>query len=384
MSDLQLGLLAIGAAVVVGVIAYNRWQEARVRRRTEGAFVGRHEDILLGRGEVGAAPAASPPREPAASSPRAAAPQPEVDRTIEHTLAVPAVDPASAAPPAVRLDESASRLAAGALDPAVDYIVELDCARAVTGADLARHAQALLGEGMIRPVHWEGFDDARALWRSVASEGRYRRLRVGLQLTGRSGPADEEELTAFCGEVQEAALALAAQPDFPDAAAAAARAQELDRFCASVDVQIGLSVIGSESHAFSGSKVRMLAESAGMAIGRDGRFHRLAEDGTELFSLANLEPMPFHAETIRTLQTRGVTALFDVPRVSASPSAFRRFIDFAHQLEQALGGVLVDDNRKPIGQAALEAIGQQLEGIHQTMAARGIPAGGPIAVRLFS
>ena len=27
MSDLQLGLLAIGVAVVAGVIAYNRWQE---------------------------------------------------------------------------------------------------------------------------------------------------------------------------------------------------------------------------------------------------------------------------------------------------------------------------------------------------------------------
>ena len=48
------------------------------------------------------------------------------------------------------------------------------------------------------------------------------------------------------------------------------------------------------------------------------------------------------------------------------------------------GGGLVDDNRKPIGQAALEAIGQQLEGIHRTMAARGIPAGGPLALRLFS
>jgi hypothetical protein len=45
--------------------------------------------------------------------------------------------------------------------------------------------------------------------------------------------------------------------------------------------------------------------------------------------------------------------------------------------------VLVDDNRKPIGQAALEAIGQQLERIHRTMQARGIPAGGPLALRLF-
>lgn len=368
MSDLQLGLIAIGVAVVVGVVAYNRWQEARLKRRTEGAFAGRHDDILL----EGAGKSSTPH----AALPRTAAPDPTVDRTIEHTLAVDA-------PPLPR-DEASAPLAGGGLDPAVDYIVELECARAVGGADLARHAQALLDEGLIRPVHWEGYDDSRALWRPVGPESRYPRLRVGIQLTGRGGPLDEEELAAFCSDVQEVALAIAAQPDFPDTDEAAARAAALDRFCSAVDVQIGLSVIGSESHSFSGSKLRMLAESAGMTIGRDGRFHRYAEDGSELFSLANLEPMPFHAETIKTLQTRGVTALFDVPRVSASPSAFRRFIDFAHQLEQALGGVLVDDNRKPIGQAALEAIGQQLEGIHRTMAARGIPAGGPLALRLFA
>jgi FtsZ-interacting cell division protein ZipA len=142
-------------------------------------------------------------------------------------------------------------------------------------------------------------------------------------------------------------------------------------------------VIGSESHSFAGSKIRAIAESAGLALGRDGRFHRAGDDGGELFALANLEPTPFHPETIRTLQTRAITVLFDVPRVPPSAAAFRGFIDFAHHLEQALGGVLVDDNRKPIGQAALETIGQQLERIHRTMQARGIPAGGTLALRLF-
>lgn len=368
MSDLQLGLLAIGVAVVAGVIAYNRWQETRVRRRTEGAFAARHEDALLRGGTTGTE-ATGPARVPAVAPT-------EVDRAIEHTIVVDV-------PPAPQR-EAAAPLAATGLDPAVDYIVELECARPVSGADLARHAQALLDEGLVRPVHWEGYDEARVLWRPVAPDAHYPRLRVGIQLTNRGGPVGEDDLVAFCGDVQEVALAIAAQADFPDTDEALARAQDLDRFCSAVDVQIGLSVIGSESHAFPGSKLRSLAESAGMTIGRDGRFHRHAEDGSELFSLSNLEPMPFHAETMKTLQTRGVTALFDVPRVGASPSAFRRFIDFAHQLEQALGGVLVDDNRKPIGQAALEAIGQQLDSIHQTMAARGIPAGGPLALRLFS
>jgi hypothetical protein len=144
MSDLQLGLLAIGVAVVAGVIAYNRWQEARLRRRTEGAFASRHDDALL-RGGGAAAEAAAPVRAPVAEPA-------QVDRTIEHTIVVDGL-PAPAQPPP---EVPAAPLAATGLDPAVDYIVELECARPVAGADLARHAQALLDEGLVRPVHWEG------------------------------------------------------------------------------------------------------------------------------------------------------------------------------------------------------------------------------------
>jgi hypothetical protein len=370
MSDLQLGLLAIGVAVVVGVLAYNKWQEAKLRRRSEAAFGSRHGDVLL-RGATTAGEVEPPPAPRPAPSP--------VDRTLEHTLGEMKPMPA---PTPERQPEPEPPASVG-LDPAVDYIVALDCARPVSGSEVARQGRALVDEGLIKPVQWEGYEDSRAAWRPLSPVERYRRLRVGLQLANRAGPVSEEDLLAFCGAVQEVALALAAEPDFPDPDEAMARAQALDHFCAEVDVQIGLSVIGSESHTFSGSRVRTLAEAAGLAIGRDGRFHRHAEDGSELFSLANLEPMPFHPETIKTLQTRGVTVLFDVPRVPESASAFRRFIEFAHQLEQSLGGVLVDDNRRPIGQAALETIAQQLERIHQTMAARGIPAGSPLALRLF-
>jgi hypothetical protein len=354
-------------AVVAGVIAYNKWQETKLRRRTEAAFGPRHGDALL-RGSAG---------DDAGESRRVAAgagPEPVV-HTIEHTLAEDAPPPSREPPQGA--------LSAATLHPEVDYVVELACPRAVAGAEVATHARAMVDEALLKPVHWEAYDEARSVWRPVGTEGRYLRLRVGLQLANRTGPVTEDDLLAFCGEVQEVALALAAEADFPDTDAALERAAALDRFCSDVDLQVGLSVIGSESHTFSGSKIRALAESAGLAIGRDGRFHRASDDGAELFSLANLEPMPFHPETIKTLQTRGVGVYFDVPRVRASAAAFRRFIDFAHHLEQALGGVLVDDNRKPIGQAALEAIGQQLERIHQTMEARGIPAGGPLALRLF-
>ena len=48
MSDLQLGLLGIGILVVIGVLAYNKLQEARLKRQSEESFGSQHDDVLLG------------------------------------------------------------------------------------------------------------------------------------------------------------------------------------------------------------------------------------------------------------------------------------------------------------------------------------------------
>jgi ZipA, C-terminal FtsZ-binding domain len=372
MSDFQLALLAIGAAVIAGVVAYNKWQEVKFRRNSERAFGAPRADVLVDR-------VATPPTN-AEPAPQFVESKSAPGEPIEHTLSEPAPGPSGEA----EKKGEAPPLRATALDPAVDYIAELACPRPVSGATLAQHAQALVDEGLLKPIHWEAYDAGRGSWHPIALEAQYERIRVGLQLTNRAGPVTDDDLLAFCGSLHEVALALAADVDFADVGEAVRRARDLERFCNEVDVQIGLSVIGSDAHTFSGSKIRALAESAGLSIGRDGRFHRTAEDGNELFSLSNIEPMPFHPETIKTLQTRGVTVLFDVPRVPDNAAPFRRFIEFAHQLEHALDGVLVDDNNKPIGQAALETISQQLDQIHKTMLASGVRAGSPLAQRLFS
>ena len=51
MTDLQLGLLVIGAAAVCGVLLYNRRQERRARRDAERAVPAPRSDVLLERGE---------------------------------------------------------------------------------------------------------------------------------------------------------------------------------------------------------------------------------------------------------------------------------------------------------------------------------------------
>ena len=47
MSDLQLSLLVIGAAVVGAVFLYNGLQERRFHRRMQQAFGSAHDDVLL-------------------------------------------------------------------------------------------------------------------------------------------------------------------------------------------------------------------------------------------------------------------------------------------------------------------------------------------------
>ncbi len=64
MTDLQLGLLVIGAAVVAVVLVYNRLQERAVRREAQRSFASAHADVLAGepagRREPTFAPAAPP------------------------------------------------------------------------------------------------------------------------------------------------------------------------------------------------------------------------------------------------------------------------------------------------------------------------------------
>jgi hypothetical protein len=46
-SELQIGLVALGIAAVVSIVAYNKWQERKHRRHAEQAFKSEHRDVLL-------------------------------------------------------------------------------------------------------------------------------------------------------------------------------------------------------------------------------------------------------------------------------------------------------------------------------------------------
>lgn len=348
MSELQLGLLGIGVLVVVGVLAYNKVQEARLKRQSEEAFGSRHDDVLLG----------------AKDAPRRSEVQTE---RIEPTLSEP---PGDSAP------------ASGMLDPGIDFVATLEAPNAVTG-EAVSNAIVDSPTSPAKRVNWEGYNKQTAKWEPLAAAGEYARLRAGLQLADRKGAAGQDDLSDFGGMVQAVAEALGASSALPDSAAALQRAQQLDALCADVDVQIGLNLVARGS-GIPGTRIRALAEAHGLALEKDGTFCRRDDSGQPLYALCNMEEQAFSAEGMKALTTKGLTLLFDVARVPGGIATFDRYVEFARALADTLSAGIVDDNRQPLDDAGLKKIRDQLQALYASMEQRGIAAGGPLALRLFS
>ncbi|MEW5888068.1 MAG: cell division protein ZipA C-terminal FtsZ-binding domain-containing protein [Pseudomonadota bacterium] len=363
MSDLQLALIALGVVLVAAVLGYNKWQERKHRKLAEQAFRSEHPDVLLQAGN---------PQPEAAAGP--------LVQRVEPTLAAPDAEPQPE--PAGDFPE---RPPAELADERIDCMVRFESAEGIAAGYLWQtHRQTFAR--LARPVRWLGLDEGRGEWRMLTPHdaGSYRRLWAVLQVADRRGAVTEAELALFLGGMQQLAEQFLAVADMPPRAEILAQAAEVDRFCASVDVQIGVNVVSRDSHAFAGTKLRGLAEAAGLALQGDGLFHCADEQGATLFTLGNLEPALFAPQEMKTLSTHGLTFALDVPRVAGGVAAFDRMIAVARQLCHGLDGVLVDDNRAPLGDNSIAMIRKSIAQFHEQMQRQGIPPGGELALRLFS
>lgn len=427
MTELQLGLIGLGATAVVGVFGYNKWQEYRQRKLAQAVLKPHHADVLLGDGpEPSPQPVVAERSEPemrADASPRLAVrlepvfvdPHPTVPS--EDMVAVPAdipmpempvfetpaaVEPTPApvaapipmfaqAPAAIPDDAPddapeipASALSAELLDPRLEFIVAMELVEAVSAMDII-HSQRPALVRLSKPVHWIGYNERSREWERLApdSELKLRRLRVGLQLVNRQGPLSDGDMTIFTTAMNALADELMAVADMPSSRVLD-QAAEIDQFCAAVDLEIGLNLV-SRGSAFSGTKIRALAEAAGMVLGLGGVFTRYDDNGRVLFSLQNYESTQFSAESLRTLTTHGLTFLLDVPRVDHGDRTFMQMTEIAKRFAETLNGALVDDNRQPLSESQLDHIRREFIGKPQaTMASYGLIAGSPQALRLFS
>ncbi len=374
MSDLQLSLIGLGVALVAAVFAYNKWQERKHRKLAERVFRGNHPDVLLGR-QAELAEAGEERIEPGM-------PQPDGEATRDAVAAASVV--ADETPADVRGMGGAAEPPDELADPAIDCVVRFESAELIGGPYLWQAQHQAMGQ-LSKPLYWCGLNERTGLWERVTANGAgdYRRLRVALQLADRRGPLADAELTVFLNGVQRLADEFLAVADLPARNDVLKRAEEIDRFCAGVDIQIGVNLVAA-GVPFAGTKLRGLTEAAGMSLREDGMFHTADDAGTTLFMLSNLEAVPFAADEMKALSTHGVTFTLDVPRVAGGPRVFDRMIAQAKQFAGSLGGTLVDDNRAPLSDSALDVIHDKIVEVEQRMAEQGLVAGGTQALRLFS
>jgi hypothetical protein len=207
MSDLQLGLLLLGIAAVVGVFAYNRWQERSARRHAEAAFRTGHADVLLD--EDGR-------REPYIGQPPGGGDLRPVGGEI-----LP--------------------------DPRIDYVVVLRVPTGIPGAAALEPWRAI-EQRFGRRALLAGSGSAG--WKRVAAGGfdSFNALQAALQLVSRSGVVGDAELIEFRTEVETLAARMGAEVSAPEMRLALESARKLDELCAETDIQVALHLVKPGAH----------------------------------------------------------------------------------------------------------------------------------------
>ncbi|MDR0563661.1 MAG: ZipA [Azoarcus sp.] len=382
MDTLQIAVLGVGIAAIVGIIAFNKWQESRHRRRAGRAFPDNRRDPLF---------------EQVDSEPPSAAHEPFILKKMPPDEGERGGE-AQENPPLARPHEPKRNSNPAAfsplprqrpnlpdkLDPRLDCCIRIE---AVEPIEVPRFwaAQTEVFDNIPRPLRWFAFDDHENQWRRVDGNtvGEHHWFLAALQLVDREGAINESDFLRYTRGVQRLADKFRAIPSgIPSRAEILNNAKALDRFCAEVDVQVAINVVSQQP--MPATRIATLAEAEGIRLEKDGTFHARAADSRTLYILANGEPSPFDRDLMPELQTRHISLVLDVPRLTDAAREFDGMMRFASSVAKTLGGTVVDDDLKPFGQESIDTIRSRIRHYQVRMSEEGIPPGGSLARRLFS
>jgi hypothetical protein len=429
MDELTLGLIGAGAVVVGGVVVYNAWQGAKVRRKMPRPMPAEAAESFARDEQEEQSPFIEPARpttrrepvvgadgpaetdaarvEPTFGAPVGASPldtaadiQAETttpngytaeDRLVEAEGAVSGETVSASGEAAPQADEPLEPILPAAttissappaiVDRRIDCIVPIRLNGPVAGDKVIPLAQRLRRAGS-KPVHIEGKLEGGA-WELLQNGARYEELRAAAQLANRSGALNELEFSEFVTGVQQFADALDASPEFPDMLETVAMARELDAFAAQCDAQLSINVL-SDGAPWSANYVQAVASQDGLLLSRDGtRFVKLDSRQSPVFML-QFGDTNFLRDDLTYKGGQMITLVLDVPVADEDILPFRLMCDYAKSLAERIGGRVVDDGRRPLPETALLAIEKQLMTLYAKLEQAGIPAGSAATRRLFS
>jgi hypothetical protein len=341
MSNLTMGLAILGGVVLVGVVAHSAWTSRRNAPRLAEPVPG--EPVSVEPGQE--------PREPALDD----APLP---------LASPEKRPG--------------------LDALIDVIAPMALEASVSG-DAALAALPSTRRAGSKPFAIEGLNEATQQWEVPSPGRRYSAFQAGVQLANRTGALNEIEYSEFVMKAQAFADAVGGEPEFPEMLDEVARARELDQFASGHDAQLSFT-LRARSAAWSPGFVHQHAAKLGFVAGViPGRMVLPASvAGAPPILVLSFDTHAAMAENPAQSALRELTLSLDVPQVLRSERPFVQMREVAITLAASMDGTITDDNGQMIRVEALDAIGADLEQLYDTLEARDLASGSPLARRLFS
>jgi FtsZ-interacting cell division protein ZipA len=242
-------------------------------------------------------------------------------------------------------------------------------------------------------MHWLLMSDA--VHTPEFANQKVSKITCSLQLADRAGPVSRSIINRFQLAVETLGMDINAHVEWLHVGDAAADAVALDAFCIDVDKTMGFHLVHGENGAFTGTKLRGLAEAQGLELSSEGTFKYYDEAAKKQlaassnppvasFVMFNRDHYPFNPDMLRSSVVKAITFQLDIPHVQNCTEAFNHMVQVAKQMEIGLHAQLVDDNNRPLGDVQIEKIRHQLKVIQATMLTRGITPGSDCARRLFS
>ncbi len=402
MKSLQLWLAILGGLLLAAVIAHGTWQQRRGRRARESDGTTSNFAPLDG------APATAAMPLDATAVPAPAAELERLDHAYATTAPVGLDDAAAATEfgetlprppgptaPAVEAPFPASGTApippaprwqtyAPPIDPRIDIIARLLLDAPVSGEAVLSHFPTTRRAGG-KPFAIEGLNQATGRWEPPATHTWYTELQAGVQMANRMGPLNEIEFSEFVQKIQAFADALGCSAEFPDMLDAVARARDLDAFASAHDAQLAMRLHATRGPWPLGWVLQHTSRHGFIPGPTPGRLILPASDegAPSVLSLV-FDAQAALSEDPRGAKVSELTLMFDVPQTPSSENPFNAWCAAGQALSIALDAQVFDDQGQPLSSPSYPLIEQELSGLYQALAEHDVPAGSPVARRLFS
>ncbi len=352
MSELQTYLIIAGLVVILLVLAFNWWQDRRVRRRMQAQMPVIEQDPLL-HDSVGAVSVRLEPGLGGAHMAQAGS-----------HLAVEQAHPDSAA------DQEES-------DPTSEVVIEITFQGPMTGEDLLQLVQPLRSAGR-KAVRIFAQDTEGQMSGKILTDASYVSVQLAVLLANRSGALSAIEWSQIWNRAHSLADQLECTIEGPDQQTVLEQASRLDDICAGLDTQVGLTLLLGSTRPVQG--VTAAARNMGF-VPIDGRLAWLGDHGMVCFSLSRADAESFDAGMAGVDR---LSLLLDVPCSPPDTRAFGRMVEIGFELAQRIGAELVDDQGRPLQSGADVAIDERLQTLYGQLEAAGLPAASSRARRVFA